>query len=371
MTASEEELEIASRHNIHVLLRNPLLTPSALKNAEETAKLDSLISTVKGSSSLEGYYILDEPGSDDFEGLGKLFAFIRKRDPAHFAYVNLLPTYATKDQMKESVLLRKEGRHPTDFAGRYTDQGTIDRYRGYLHQYINTVKPDFLSFDHYHFLKNPDNSPLDGRQYFLNLELVREASIKFNLPFMSIIQANTIEPSWRLPSIQEIRWLVYTTLAYGGRGISYFTYWGPKSYNGLYVDGQPSPLMTNIRELNKEIRNLGEMLLKLQLAGVYHSNSLPFGTNSIPKDCSIQIKQNGEFLLGLFKDAQDIKTFMIVNKDYRKASHAVVTVLSPEKNLLEFNPKTDTWQIVHSLSSSNELDLLIEPGEGRIFRVDQ
>jgi 2-isopropylmalate synthase len=49
----------------------------------------------------------------------------------------------------------------------------------------------------------------------------------------NIIEASIIEPSWRLVNKNELRFLVYTTLAYGGRGISYFLYWGPKSYGGL------------------------------------------------------------------------------------------------------------------------------------------
>ena len=39
-------------------------------------------------------------------------------------------------------------------------------------------------------------------------------------------------------------------MAYGGRGISYFTYWGPPEYNGLYVDGKRKvPLLSAVAAL--------------------------------------------------------------------------------------------------------------------------
>ena len=46
-----------------------------------------------------------------------------------------------------------------------------------------------------------------------------------------------------------MRWLVYTTLAYGGKGISYFLYWGPKAYGGLYQDGVRTPLALDVAAL--------------------------------------------------------------------------------------------------------------------------
>ena len=45
-----------------------------------------------------------------------------------------------------------------------------------------------------------------------------EAALAARKPFLNNIQADTIEKSWRLPNPQETRFLVFTTMAYGGRG---------------------------------------------------------------------------------------------------------------------------------------------------------
>jgi hypothetical protein len=39
------------------------------------------------------------------------------------------------------------------------------RYREHLRQFIATVQPDLLSYDHYHFLKEPDGREKDGKEY--------------------------------------------------------------------------------------------------------------------------------------------------------------------------------------------------------------
>ena len=59
----------------------------------------------------------------------------------------------------------------------------------------------------------------------------------------------------------ETRFLVFTTIAYGGRGISYFIYWGPEAYRGLYQDGKPSPMVKEVAALNAEIAKFGPALM--------------------------------------------------------------------------------------------------------------
>ena len=46
-------------------------------------------------------------------------------------------------------------------------------YREHLRQFVETVKPDLISYDHYHFFKDTDTP-----QYFLNLGLIRQAAME-------------------------------------------------------------------------------------------------------------------------------------------------------------------------------------------------
>jgi len=369
-----EGLDVAQRHGLRAMLTNPLLNPEVLHDPAKRAELDKLIVRVKDHPALEAYYLTDEPGSGAFPGLGELVAYLRERDPAHFAYINLFPTYANEQQLGVSAdaAARAKVGYPTDFAGVNTGDKTVLRYREHVKQFVEIVKPDLISYDHYHFLKREkDGSPTDGKQYFLNLGLIRLAALEAKRPFLNIIQANTIEKHWRLPNGEELRWLVFTTMAYGGRGISYFTYWGPPAYNGLYIDGKPMPLLTNVITLNKEIAAFGPALLKLDSLGAYQTAPLPYGAEAIPTNCPVQITGNGDYVLGLFGNGNQPTAFMIVNRNYREAAELTATISLKGKRVQELNRRSGKWSTLKSLKprESTEIKLKLAPADGRLFRI--
>ena len=67
------------------------------------------------------YFITDEPSAAAFPALGKLVAYLRERDPAHLAYINLFPTYANNQQLG-------------------TKGDKITAYKDHLRQYIEVVR---------------------------------------------------------------------------------------------------------------------------------------------------------------------------------------------------------------------------------------
>jgi hypothetical protein len=370
----EAGLDVAQRHGLRAMLLSDLLKPEILEDTAKRAELDALIQRVKKHPALEAYHLTDEPGSGAFPGLGKLVAYLRERDPAHYAYINLYPTYANEQQLGVSADAAERAKvgYPTDFAGVDTSDKTVLRYREHVKQFIEIVKPDLISYDHYHFLKTePDGKLSDGKQYFLNLGLIRLAALEANKPFLNIIQANTIEKHWRLPNGNELRWLVCTTMAYGGRGISYFTYWGPPAYNGLYVDGKPMPLLKDVVALNQELAAFGPALMELDSLGAYQTTPLPYGAEAIPTNCPVQMAGAGEFVLGVFGKSGQPTAFMIVNRNYREPAAAAVTVSIPGRHIQELNRAAGGWLPVQNLRDSHPVKLKVKlaPGDGRLFRV--
>ena len=53
---------------------------------------------------------------------------------------------------------------------------------------------------------------------------VRQAAMDAHIPWLNIVQASSWTPAMRVPNADELRYLVYTTLAYGAQGISYYVY---------------------------------------------------------------------------------------------------------------------------------------------------
>ena len=62
--------------------------------------------------------------------------------------------------------------------------------------------------------------------YWTNLEAVRNAAVKHNLAFWNIV-LSVAHFSYREASAADLRFEAYTSLAYGARGIAYFTYFAP------------------------------------------------------------------------------------------------------------------------------------------------
>ena len=362
----EAGLDVAARHGLRAMLTSDLLSPATLDDSSRRGQLDALIARVRRHPALEAYFLTDEPGAGAFDGLGRLVAYLRDRDPAHLAYINLFPTYASEGQLGVSADSSERARvgYPTNFAGVGADDKTVLRYRRHLRRYVETVRPDLISYDHYHFLKSGD-----GRQYFLNLGLIRQAAQEAGKPFLNIIQADTVEKAWRLPNAGEMRWLVFTTLAYGGRGISYFTYWGPKAENGLYQDGQPAPLLKPVAALNHELAKIGPALMELDSLGVYQTPPLPYGTEAIPADCPVRVTATGGFVLGLFGKRPQPSAFMLVNRDYSRPGHAAVKVMIPGRVLQELDRRTGAWARGAPLPGDRTVEIRLEPGDGRLFRV--
>ena len=131
---------------------------------------------------------------------GTTVAHMRSLDPNHLAYFNLFPTYATNAQLG-------------------TTGDTVTAYNAYLSQYVNTVSPSLISYDHYTFMATYDDS-----QYLQNLGLVANAAKQANVPFMNVVQACTWDNTFRLPNANQMQYQVYTTLAYGAQSICYFDY---------------------------------------------------------------------------------------------------------------------------------------------------
>ncbi len=367
----EEGLDVAARHGLRAMLMSDLLKPETLEDTAKSVELDALILRVKNHPALEAYYLTDEPGAGAFPGLGKLVAYLRERDPAHLAYINLYPTYANEQQLGVSADAGERARvgQPTDSGNVNTDDQTVLRYRKHLNQFIETVRPDLISYDHYHFLKEADGREKDGREYFLNLGMIRSAAMGANLPFLNIIQADTIVKTWRLPNANELRWPVFTTMAYGGRGISYFTYWGPVAYNGLYQDGKPAPLLQDVAALNHEIATFGPALMQLKSVGVYHTAPLPYGGEAVPPHSPVQIRGDGAFVLGLFSESAQTNAFMLVNRDYKNETETTVEITLPGHKFQELDRQTGKWIDARSLSAQRMITLKLAPGDGRLFRV--
>jgi len=354
---NEAELDTVQRHDLRAQLHDGLLAPASLEDAAQKTKLDALLARVRSHPALYAYFITDEPNATNFAGLGKLVAYLRERDPAHLAYINLIPTYATNEQL-----------------GNKGDKLTA--YREHLSQYIDIVRPSLISYDHYQFRVKGDDP-----DYFLNLDLIRRAAQQAEIPFLNIVQACTWTSSMRVPTPDEMRYLVYTTLAYGAQGISYYVY-SCAGHTGMiaHADGTPTERYDALRTLNREFVAISEQLQSYQCLDVYHCGMLPPGTAPLPKDAPFRLEPSlpemeykppqpaKGILLGYFGPNQKRggnprpTHVVVVNLDY--SAEAVVNLVGPRRLEL-FDATRGTW----SRKQSERVELRLPRGGGMLARM--
>ena len=340
----EKDLDLLGRHRLRGMLHDGLLSPASLEDAGKRQKLDDLIGRVRGHPAMYSYYIIDEPGAASFPSLAKLVAHLRERDPAHMAYINLFPTYASNEQLG-------------------TKGDAVPAYREYLRQYLDLVKPALVSYDHYQFMKVGDTT-----QYFLNLGLVRRASQDAGVPFLNIVQASSWQPGVRVPNENELRYLLYTTLAYGAQGISYYVYTAAGHEGGIAAaDGTPTPIYHALKVLNPQFVSVATELQPLRSFAVYHTSLREAGCEPLPANAAFRPDPPAPdnprgLLLGYFGKDGEASHAVVVNLDYK--SEVRTTVLGPG-DLELFGASSSEW----SAANGPRADLRLPPGGGKLLRL--
>jgi hypothetical protein len=354
---TEAELDVAGRHGLRATLRHNAI-PRKLGGPETIKRLDALIDRVHAHPALYAYFVRDEPKASEFPALAEVVAHIRQRDPEHLAYINLLPCNA-----------------PSPMYGIKGEP--LVAYGKYLDQFIKTVDPVMLSYDHYPFIVHGG----ELGQYFLNLSQFLALEKKTGLPYLNIIQACATLSFMRVPNGDEMRFCAYTTLAYGGCGISYYVYYRSGLEGGVVdSEGNPLPVYDTLKTVNKEFVAIGKELQPLESTGVYHAGMIPQGTRRLTKDSPFQldpaIPEMGRLplapikgiALGCFgpatKDKRPVKPthVLVVNLDYQAKA---ATTLVGRRDLEIFDAGEKKW----TAAGGRRADLSFPPGGGKLVRV--
>lgn len=308
-------------------------------------QIKALVADYGSHPATYGYYILDEPSAQLFPALAKVSQELQRQDPRHLPYINLLPTYASPEQL-----------------------GTPS-YAEHLDRFLSTVKPAVLSYDHYALMK--DGS--DRADYFENLGLIREYGLRYGVPPWNII-LSLPHLAYRDPSAGEMRWQVYTSLAYGIKGLMWFTYWTmpewEKEFGGTAIvnpKGEPARLYPIVKQLNGEVRVLGKTLLGLTSTGVFHTGSIPRGCERLGVDAPVQLPEDQPLLIGFFVDAQGQQYALVVNRDHARPAEVVLSLKPHVTGLAVVSPADGSAQPL--AVEKGRAALSLAPGDGRLLRL--
>jgi hypothetical protein len=275
---------IVSRTPLEAMIDKPATTDAEIRDA-----VAALAARIGSHPAALGVYLRDEPSAAQMPMIGRIAAELMKAMPAKLPYVNLFPNYASRQQL-----------------------GT-DTYEAHLRAYLKFVKLPYLSWDNY--------SLTDGemqQSFYDNLDIVRKLTIEAKIPFWNCVLATALF-RYMEPSDATFNLQAYATLAYGGRGIQYFTYFTPD--NGNYrlaaVDlyGNRTATWDAMRRINNQIHALATTMLKLHSTGVYHWPVSTAAGTPLLKD----IKTGAKLLVGEFADSNGRPYVMLVNKSLKES----------------------------------------------------
>jgi hypothetical protein len=294
------------------------------------------VTQYKNDPGVWSWYVRDEPWNmQQYQEVAAKIVQIRAIDTTHPCYVNL--------------------------GGAFTDHSG----------YMETVKPDFLSFDHYEWWWPSYQS----ETHFRRLEEYRAAAVQAGMPLLCWIESNADPKSEAgdgtegyLPdNAVKLRHSVYTDLAYGTNGIQWFTV--GMLYEGSTNTRVYSPVLSksgqDVAVLNHEVQTLGSTLIKLDSVDVFHTAPVFTSCRSFPGGYWVTSSTPG-MCFGIFRDANAGRYVMPVNRSITTSVDAVLKFDSTVKVVSRLDKTTGKW-VKLNLLSDGTLRITLAPGDGQLL----
>ena len=301
--------------------------------------LDAIVKDYADHPALLAYHITDEPGTEAFAGLGEVNAYLKERDPKHPGYINLLPTWANA------------------FGGL--------TYEQHVAKFIEIVKPAWLSYDNYSLQVQGDR-----QAFFTNLSTMREKSMGAGIPFWNIVLL-TQHADYRHLTEPELRYQAMQTIAYGAKGIVWFTYWSPAEFDKTFKwehaminpDGSRDPHYDMVKTINAEVLAFGRELKHAKSIAVtqHGAKATPVNVGESP----IKV-DHGALTAGVFRNESGKHFAMLASLDYKSATTAKVRVETATA-IERFDTTKRTWSNLQ-LAADKSISIELAPGGGSLLR---
>ena len=308
---TEEEvktvLEYCDKYNLNYLfasleIENDIRKYNQDKNKEHIDHTMSLIDKFASYKSFAGALFVDEPNSSLFDAIGDFFTVFKEKYPNKLAYVNMLPPYALA--------------------------GTgYSRYEDYVDGWFNKTNSTIFSYDHYPLIDaNPtqEGYSYEYQDYYYSLDILRNKTLNKGVPLWTFAATlgyeHQSEYSRREPSREDLRWTVFSNLAFGAKAIQYFCFFTPSqdSFNDAMITrgGVKTKRYDYVKEVNNEFKNYEEILVNADAIGVmmndYRRNGYYLYDEPLQSFGPIRSVDGNKYLIGCFTDKDNgNKTVMI------------------------------------------------------------
>lgn len=306
-------LDWVDKYNMKLILCDPRCyarkgSDKSLVPSDYADGIQSAIKDFGNHPALFGFHIGDEPDADMKEAFFECYRIQKEIAPNLYPFANLLPF----------------------FPGIEKRAGT-DTWANYLDEYSTKSNADLLSYDCY-VQMNPGDAGWNN--YYENLRLYREASLRNGIPFWNTI-LSVGHFRYRCPNFNEIRWQFNTTIASGANGILWFFYYMREphdNYRLAPVDELWDKTQTyyDIRRVQRDFhKRYGGLFSRLVCTKVmFYPNAYGGGMVFEPDDLVSKVlpdSQNHPILIGEFMDIEGQRYVMIVNNSMTENVNVGIT----------------------------------------------
>ena len=356
-------------------------TPGALERCLEAARVNGqkvmigmphenedtcieLVRSTKDHPAVIGYTMKDEPTQEHFAQLGGLRDKLRaEAREDQFVMCNLLPNYFTPWDEE-----------PNPETGMTT-------YQKYLKDYMDIVRPDCLSLDHYPLAIDPAADPALLKCFLKNMTDIRNYGDKYGVETWGFIQSS----GWndrREPSLDELRFVINMHLAFGFKELTYFLYWQPwepgracdgYDYTGMITyQGEKTPVYDRALSIDKEWKAMGTAYLDYDCeafilnnieAAVAEGMANAQVADSFGSVTSIQ--SEGKMFTGCFDNAKGSEGYFIVNFDYKGRGNSSAQLQLTVPRLVKVWGKGGLEQELQTTSVNIDMG----PGEAKFIEI--
>ena len=417
----ETALELAEKYGLGMLVTDSMLYDSAAdgtyKNMKDLKDITARIGKYSQYDSFLGLFLCDEPYTEEFNTYGR---YVFSGEMPELAAVKNFHNYldianrlngVANLQGYINLLSYSETNYPNSLQGWFgiTDatkaKTAYNKYMNLLLDSENGANSRVLSFDKYQFT-SADSTVVDAENYFNALDVIRVKAQEKKVPFWSHVQlggdfrdGSSTEATNQaaIPTEAETYWQINMPLAFGAKGIEYFTLIQPyhfsyddesgvadcsaKSYctyngadcghghdfdrNGLIgANGQPTKHYAYAKKANKQIAAVDEVLMKANSKGVVAAGQ--HAVNNIQKLGSaisgtqilnrVDVSSGYGAVVGCF-DYKDTEAYYVVNYDVTD-SQDIALGFSVAQSYMVIADGEKT------VGTGDEVLLHIGPGEG-------
>lgn len=229
------------------------------------------------SPAFGGVAVRDEPNIHCFDQMGSVTEALNElTNGKKLVYTNLYPKGANQSQLGYSS---------------QNTESTWEQYEDYVKKYLEKVNPSVLSYDCYTITApNSTVQSANGLKgtvgyYAKSLSMMRKYANEYNIPFwVTVASHDHVTNKGDSIPIKRTSWVVNSSLAYGAKGIQYYTYWNDGASNtdintwsdqgddrsqGLVtINGALTDNYYRIQKINNHIKLVDQVLINAEHKGI-------------------------------------------------------------------------------------------------------